>query len=84
MHTRQGKHKLPAPRSSSFISRLSAKTACSLRLVTYDSQFCNKHQGEAQWESYEVVANKISHSRYPLFARAREDARAHALGRRGK
>lgn len=82
MQTRQRKHKLPVPRSKSFISRLSVK--CSLRLVTYNSQFCNKHQSEAQRKSYEVVANKISHSRYPLFARACEDARAHALGRRGK
>lgn len=84
MQTRQRKNKLPLRCNNSFISRLSVKTACSLCLVTYNSQFCNEHQSEAQWESYEVVANKISHSRYPLFARAREDARAHTLGRRGK
>lgn len=49
------------------------------RLITYNSQFYNKHESNTQWKPYAIVHNEKSHSWYLLFARAQEKALGHTL-----
>lgn len=49
------------------------------RLITYNSQFYNKHESNTQWKAYAIVHNEKSHRWYLLFACAQEKALGHTL-----